>query len=429
MIFFQKTSLLAASVIALSILGYPVSAVFAKVISVDNQIVAVGVRTVILMVAIILLLGRTRCHSKPVLILFTLFWFLYILRLAYTFGFSGEVVSVPASTFWLWGLGVCLIPSLAILVYGGPIDFSKTGVAISVLGLVAMAGILLIGGTAIETAQGTLADQNRWNLSTVNPITIGHLGSSLVLVGLAELLHGTPRIRRILFNGAIAGIGVIGIILANSRGPLVALIASLGVVGSAQIRRPQTWRYAILILLVGIGVAYHSASTLLDERGLIERFVSVMTGDDQSAQQRNQLFADGFAQFLASSMVGDGVEVRTQAYYPHNVTLEAFMTTGILGGFAFLVLEIASLRSSFRILKVDHQKAWLAMLAVQYIVAGQLSGSIYQSGAMWVLMAGVLAFDRSGKVRARAMSTGIRAFPGSVDSVMIADNRSRRRHG
>ena len=69
------------------------------------------------------------------------------------------------------------------------------------------------------------------------------------------------------------------------------------------------------------------------------------------------------------------------------------MTTGIIGGMAFLVLTLLSIRAAFRIMRYDPSKAFVALLAMQYIVAAQLSGAIYQSGPMWVLMAGVLVFS------------------------------------
>lgn len=392
-----KLSHIAAAIIVGSVIGYPVASVLSILADVESQPVVIVMRALIAASAVFLLLGRKHVHSRLAVAMFTIFWSAYLLRLGYTFGLANESASQPASTFFVWSLGVCLLPSLAILLYRGTINFAKFGPALALWGSFAMIGILLLGGTAIETDQGLVADQNRWNLSTINPITIGHIGASLVIVASAAILYGKASARRSLLYGSVAMVGLIGLFLANSRGPIVALMIAIGLYGLAQIRSRRTWSYTILAMLAGAFAVNRYADAIFSERGLLDRFVSVFTGQDRSTTARNDLYIDGFNQFLSSPFIGDGVEVRSQAYYPHNVMLEAFMTTGLLGGAAFLFLTLLALRAAFRIMKHEPQKAVLALLAVQYIVAAQLSGAIYQSGAMWVMMAGVLTFSTVSK--------------------------------
>lgn len=392
-----KRSYVANSVIAGSVIGYPLASVLSNLVGADNQTVAITMRAIIVALAAILFLGRMGVHSRSVGGLLAVFWTAYLLRLTYTFGVAHETASEPASTFFIWTVGVCLIPSVAILLYSGRINFAKTGLIIALLGSVAMIGIFLLGGTSIETDQGVVADQNRWNLSTINPITIGHLGASLVLIASAALLFGKSSGREIGFYTLAALIGMAGLFLANSRGPFVGMVIAIGLYGLAQIRSRRIWRFIIVIALTGVVGLYQYSDAIFSEQGLFDRFASLSTGKDASAQIRNDLYTDALAQFANAPLIGDGVEVRTYAYYPHNVVLEAFMTTGIIGGTAFLLLTLLSLRAAFEIIKFEPQQAVIALLAVQYIIAAQVSGAIYQSGAMWVLMAGVLSFSIASK--------------------------------
>tara|TARA_R110001606_G_scaffold314556_7_gene461335 strand:+ start:105 stop:1391 length:1287 start_codon:yes stop_codon:yes gene_type:complete len=398
-----KRSHLVAAAIVGSVMGYPIASLFSQVTGIENQIAAIAMRGAILACAVTILIGSLRISSRLAVALFTLFWGGYILRLAFTFGLTNEVVSEPASTFFIWGLGVCLMPSVAVLLYKGHLDFAKMRLTFAILGAVAMVGILLLGGTAIETAEGQTFDQNRWNLATINPITIGHLGASLVLTASAALLYEKSKGRRLLFYGAIAGIGLIGLFLANSRGPLVAMAVAIGTYGLAQIRSKRAWRYSMIVMLGGLVVLYRKTDALFEASGILDRFARLATGEDRSAMTRTELYSDGIAQFLASPFVGDGLEVRSLGFYPHNVILEAFIATGVIGGITFLVLTLMSIRASYRIMKLDSPKAFMALLAMQYIVAGQFSGAIYQAGPMWVLMAGVLAFSANLK-KARPLS-------------------------
>ncbi len=388
-----KRSHLVAAVIIGSVIGYPLASLISSATGIENQNSSIAMRGAIVASAVMILIGSLRIPSRLAVALFTVFWGGYILRLAYTFGLTDEALSEPASTFVIWGLGVCLVPSVAVLLYRGRVDFARLRLVLVILGAITMVGILLFGGTAIEAAEGQTFDQNRWNLAAINSITIGHLGVSLVLMASAALLYEKSTGRRLLFYGAVAGIGLIGLFLANSRGPLIALVIAIGTYGLARIRSRRTWQYSIAVILGGLVLLHRNTEAVFGSQGLIDRFARMIEGEDRSAMTRAELYADGIAQFLASPIVGDGLEVRSQGFYPHNVFLEAFIATGAIGGMAFLILTLLCIRASYRIMKFEPAKAFMALLAVQYIVAGQLSGAIYQSGPMWVLMACVFAFS------------------------------------
>jgi len=390
---FIKRAHLVTLVIAGSIFGYPAVSVLSALIEVDNQELSIVFRGIIAICALLMFTGKMGVHARLAFTLFTAFWIIYLLRIAYNFGVANETASQPASTYFIWSVGVCIIPSLAILLYQGEIIYKKIGMAMSVFGAFTMVGILLSGGTAFETSQGVAVDQNRWNLSTLSPIMIGHLGASLVILAFVALMYGKSSASKIVFQGAIASTGIAGLFLANSRGPLVALLVAILVYGLVHLRSRRLWLSALLIPLLGFGVAFQSTESIFGSNGLVDRFRGLLAGEDMSVSIRNEIYANAFAQFVESPLLGDGVEVRAFAYYPHNAILEAFMVSGIIGGLPFLIFTVLSLHAAFRIIKSDPKKSAFAMLAIQYIIAAQFSGAIYQWGAMWVAMALVLSWS------------------------------------
>lgn len=389
----QKKHLLQLVIVG-SIVGYPLVAGLATAFDLENRLASILLRASVLAAALILLLMRKSMPSKVVAMTFIGFWVLYLLRLAYTFFLDNEVTSIPASEFWLWAVGICLVPSLAVLFYrdfGRDSDMSS---GVLIFGLVAAIIVMAFGGTAFITTEGFVRDQNRWNLSGLNPISLGHLGASLFLVASGTAISGLAGRAKLALSAAAGTVGVVVMFLANSRGPMIAAIIAIAFLALSRVRDRRTWFYGGLIGAAGLFVIIERADLIFGHGGIVDRFSRMIAGQDLSAEIRVQIYQAAIDQFLNSPYVGDGVEVRLFSYYPHNAILEAFMTTGVIGGAAFLAALFIALRGVWYIFKAQPEKIWLGLLLVQYIIAAQLSGAIYQSGAMWVLMAGVLSFSR-----------------------------------
>jgi O-antigen ligase len=379
-------------ILVAALVGYPVIAAAGASLDFDSSTLSLIFRATMAAAAAVLIVNAPRLRNlDTATLLFLVFWTAYFARLLYTFSISSERISEPESTFWMWSVGVCFLPSLALLLYRGQPDFAKASLFILILGIISIALILLFGSTSFETVRGQVADQNRWNLATLNPISIGHLGATVVLVSVG-LLTTAKRDRKLvilLLAGCVTGSAAV--LLANSRGPLVALVAALTMLFLARANRRETWLFGGVIALGGVTFIAQRSETLLSPGGLLDRFDSFFSGEDMSVGTRGELFNGAFDQFLSSPLVGDGLEVRSVGFYPHNVILEAFMTTGMIGDIPFLLLLGLSFRSAWRIFRWQPDRLWLGLVAVQYIVGGQFSGAIYQLGSMWVLIA-ALAF-------------------------------------
>ena len=85
-----------------------------------------------------------------------------------------------------------------------------------------------------------------------------------------------------------------------------------------------------------------------------------------------------------------------QASYPHNLIVEAFMATGLLGGLIFLYLN-------FRVLQLVHlmkdtEKFWLGLLFIQFFIFSMFSGNLYTSFFYWIFLTLVLVVNYNIKL-------------------------------
>jgi len=172
---------------------------------------------------------------------------------------------------------------------------------------------------------------------------------------------------------------------------MAATVLALTLLFLTRLNDRRLWLFAVSIAAMGFWIISKRVDLIFGQRGIFDRFGGMLTGQDRSGEIRMQIYRAAIDQFTASPILGDGVEVRTFAYYPHNLILEAFMTTGIVGGMLFIMALLLALHRVWRLFKVRSDKIWLGLIVVQYAVATQLSGAIYLSNGFWVLLAGVLS--------------------------------------
>ena len=377
-------SLLLAFVIIWSILGYPLIAGLTALIGTDNNIVSIAFRAITAVCAGLLILALPRGRLALPLLLFALFWLAYLLRLVVSLHFETYPLSRPVQDYWLWAVGACLCPALATLRAAEPRTAIMLRMPMLLIAIIAILLTLSQGSTAFVQATGQSTDIDRWNLASLNPISAGHLGVSGVLLGIGVLM--TPsrgRLETLLAVGAVPS-GLLLVALANSRGPVVALAfcISMLLLASARNFRIQLMAFTGLAVVACLAILAPDVFLMLDP--LTNRFSAIKSGNDLSVIGRTIAFQGAIDQFLGAPLFGDGIEERRTGYYPHNLVLEAFMSTGIIGGIPFMLLLLLSLRGSWQMFRRAGTEIWVGLLAVQFIVAAQFSGSMYLSTALWV---------------------------------------------
>lgn len=365
----------AAWIIALSLLAYPLLGTLVAFTSLPSLVASAPVRALVLLLALSLIL-RTRSSvwlSTGASLLFA-FWAIYLTRLLWDWW----IVGIPVASDFTLNFVVFCIPTAMAFMHAPAIDERKLSRILLVLGVVACLLAIVANSTDLASARSFTEDaEGRLFLDTVNPITFGHVGVTTILATLGMSRYCTRKIEW-LGLAAAAALGCVAIQLGGSRGPLVALLICITL--AALFLKGYRW----LLLPLIAGSLLMTGESSLDSQSLLGSRVTSSVQSD-SPEIRVLMAAGAIEQFLESPLVGSAIIERQFEDYPHNPFLEAAMAVGIVG---LLLLVIINLRALRHILGSLRRGTLLVpLLAVQAVVAAQVSGSLSASASLWLFLA------------------------------------------
>lgn len=385
-------------IVVWSIVGFPLLSGLTTTFELNNTTYSIVMRGSVVLGAVFLVFNHSWSPNRLALCLFLAFWAAYFLRVYISQFVLGQQTSFPPQMYWIWGFGVSFIPSLAVLARFDSNWAESLRTALVYTALIATILVLLVGVTSLIMDTGALIDRNRWRFNSLNPISMGHLGVSTFLLGLSMLRTGVIHRRERLVLFLALSTGAVLIIYANSRGPLLALAAAVGVMLAGGIGHRRTW-WILLVLVFFIAILANLFSdALFSIGGVVDRWTSVASGDGPSAGSRVISFTGAWAQFIQAPIFGNALEEQITQYYPHNLVLESFMATGFIGGVPFVALIVYATYAALKIVRHGRRHLWIGLLAVQYIVASQVSGSIVTSNAMWIMIALATAYYANSRL-------------------------------
>ncbi|HSK19871.1 MAG TPA: O-antigen ligase family protein [Longimicrobiales bacterium] len=401
----RAVALLYAAVIA----GYPLVSGLPLVLGVDSRVASVPFRAFVLLYSIALFVGVSIVHRRAYRglywIPFILFWVLYIVRLFLDIVFLPVTLRLTPAEYFAYSLGMCMITGIVMLMRVDDdtlrLAFRATFGAVVISCLTA----LYLNVAAILSGDLSSLQNMRLQSETLNPVGLGNLGVSLMLLSMFMLLHRLPR--SVLATLALLALVLIGLAttgMAASRGPVLAFVLALPVLVWLGIRRGAWVRALALagaVIVTGISAAVYIQQTL--GFGIISRISSALDfGSDESSNVRVALYRGAWDQFVHNPILGSSLDERISTFHPHNPWIESFMATGFLGGTAFSLLLLAAFIGALRILRDMPEHGWLPLLFGQYTLHGLLSGALYLSADMWGLMSAMVAI---GFASSRAPAT------------------------
>jgi O-antigen ligase len=143
----------------------------------------------------------------------------------------------------------------------------------------------------------------------------------------------------------------------------------------------------ITLFFISFALAFLKERFNLSAFKRLESIANITAGrkGDASTDSRIEMYSDCWNQFLSSPLWGSGIVEKNTGFYPHNVLLESFMSTGLIGGLIFIVLSLFLIQKSIFLLK-NYALGWSGLLAIQYYIASLFSGSLFGSSNMWLSM-------------------------------------------
>lgn len=383
-------SRVASLALALTVVGYPLAAVLAEITvgAESGRVVTVPYRALVLLVSLLLFvmtpfaLGRFR---HPVFwTMWWTFWCLYLFRLLMDTLISPVQLPQAVTEYLLYGIGTTFLPAVGLAIGARHLDHVRAPrfmLLLACIGIVAgLAHILNSRGVSdIDVLAAS-----RLESAMLNPISLGHLGATaIILSGWRLLWGGRSTASTKLYLIAAMTLGLAALVTGGSRGPVLALIVACGMIALAQrlILMPTLAITGIAALIALFG--FVSETPLL----VVERLTTSAFEDSS----RENLLALAWQAFLLDPLIGAGIDPIES--YPHNLVVEAFLVNGVVSGVLFSGLLISSLWIAFATAAASRERAWLPALYAQYATSILFSGNIYGSNIFWCLMAAVVAWS------------------------------------
>ncbi len=319
----------------------------------------------------------------------------------------------PQEYLLMWFL-VSLIPAFYFMRIHSQSDL-RLCLYTSYLALV-IASILSI---SVQSSSTLFQVQGRLASEVINPVSVGHIGTSLASLSIFIFFNSHAN----LSNSYVKFICIVWLMvglyilyLSASRGPFLGFIIINFFSAISYFRNRDSRKNGLLLLSIialSSAVAFTTGSINPDS-AFFSRVIGLDDGKNidytsQSNEGRQDFFTISINLILKSIpnlFCGFGIELPGLGY-PHNVILEAFISTGIFGGFIFTMLYAYVLfRSIILVLNQDiYQYSWLGIICIQYLVSGLLSGNLYQGTVLWYFIFAIVAYGNSVSLHKSSIRT------------------------
>lgn len=369
--------------------GYPVVAGITTPLGLSNTAVSAGLRSVTAGAAVVSIVlnafSRRLPENNYLIIALYVFWILYLFRIIEATLLSNVELWHSVYFYFAWAVAGSALPMFALaLVPTVARDLDNIFPWIYLL-LFAAGALVLFGGSTYA---------GRLHLASLDPISTGHVGASICVLSMWALLFGPvhDNAPRAAFVGGLI-LGFYILVASNSRGPILAFFAVLPMFLVVSGRR----RIVISVMAAGAALlAFIPVALLLETQFNISTFSRLFDQNffqEVSVALRWKLYVGAIDVFLQSPLFGAALEVPGYKAYPHNIFIEAFMATGVVGGALLLAVVFLVCVKGLRFAYRNAQQGWIFVLFVQYLIGAQFSGSLYSVTYFWILLGVMLSIE------------------------------------
>jgi len=255
------------------------------------------------------------------------------------------------------------------------------------------AGLIISYFFATESPLVSLAGRYDAN-STVNTINYGQMGCAMSIVSIFGFMNNRIKHGKIIYV-LLFFLGIISIIKAGSRSPVVVLAAVSVIYLLARagfIKGILIGSIVLLVLWLSMGFLVELTEAM--GSSLSSRMVTAVEKGETSG--RSAIYENTLNIISDSLLFGDYYLIPSgvgRNGYPHNFFLEAFLTMGLVGGIPFTIMTLITVVKSYKLLHINHDSAWIILLFLQVLVYGMFSSSLFSSQDFWSLVLFILSIS------------------------------------
>ena len=325
------------------------------------------------------------------LILF-IFVSIYSLRLLIEISALNNLLVKHSSEYALRWFGLCIIPGLSFLFINSKQSQSYLNCSWLFLSITSL---LVLQYDPQESR--SFIEQGRLNTPGLNPILLAHTGVSLVLISTFIFLQDKKKLdiyfQWICFITLLIGCYITS--LGASRGPAISLFLGLLLLFIGAIHNStKPLKFLVILLAALIGLASTSGLAVRIGSSFLYRVSGIFapgSGINPTDSLRIEWLQTSKELILDNLMLGYGLEL-PEVGYPHNIVVEAFLSTGIVGGIIFTFIYLYSIvKALFLVINNWEDWGWLGIIYIQHAIAVIVSGSLYGSNIFWYLLFAVIS--------------------------------------
>lgn len=385
--------------------GYRLAIMLAAVLLIPSRSITIPYRIVYLVFSICLIYKHRITiaaifKKSSALHAFVIFWLFYGIRLLLDLQLAPPVeLRLAKAEYFQFAIGGTLVPAIAFA--AAPLMFwdRKLFNWLALIGFITTLLSVFLYRDYLGTDFRRVGATSDIAFGSINT---AYLASSVLVLGL-YLLFEKQTFKAILFAAAMIVPAIIGVALGATRGSVVAIAACLAALVFAKFRRGKFgWVACVLAVIVtvlpNIILIYYDLGS-----SLVDRFERLIVDEQITDSARFLIWEDSWKQFLDAPLLGSGLDEQSRLTYPHNVIIESFMATGIVGGIAFVCFLYSAIKSVFLLLinpLFCRQVGWVALLSLHYMMLAMVSGALYSNVLFWCFSVAVVSIKSSFYIKA-----------------------------
>lgn len=387
-----RSSNLLLALYCLILIGYPFCAIVSSLFPSLDSFPAYFLRAFILLLsAILVCVGLLEGKIRQASLWLAIFLLIYSLRLGFDIGVYGfqnlsEVVLFFVISVMIPAMAAFLTPHITI-------DTKLLTKLISIFStfLVLVLFLMWASGYAYNPWEGVF-EYPRFGLEALNPISIGYY-SAICIISNSLIVQDMKSSQQLKFIAIIGiGFGFVLLLLANSRGPVAALILSMLFISRKNIFQSiKTW-FVYLLILSLIFFSTDLFTLILD------RIIPTFSGDfDLSSLERLEYQLIALEIFMENPLIGGATLIPEGdlGTHPHNLLIETAMSLGLLG---LIIFCFCCFIAWGRIIDIYYDRdPLIPALFIGTAVMAMLSGSIATSGTFFFMLAVILSSKKSNR--------------------------------
>jgi len=336
----------------------------------------------IYVIASITFVGRKWNNLSGLSLPLYMFWMLYSTRIVFdTVVFRDyELFRLPLD-YWMYAFGIVLIPMTS---FAWKLNMQQEKQGFSGLYAAAFMFCLLFVvffRNSFDEGEGyrTAAQQNEGEF--VHAIAIGYGGATTALLAFWAFLQkrGNYAVNMIAFT-----VGMYLMILSGTRGAALSVSVTALIIILTTKDTSRIFHGLIVAIVISFALILFAGESATDR--LINLTQEIKNRDIEAGAGRGEIWAKAVDGFMEHPILGCSLELKTIGYYPHNIVLEAFHSTGILGGLLMIYLVLRGIYDAYLILKYRPEMGWISILFFRGLGEALVSGAVYILPLFWIAL-------------------------------------------